>query len=74
MWEGKDVFRLHKRIVILEIPELVNFCMQFYFQLPKVAGEFSHTLLFAKPDEIISFDYETSVVRTVVRFEIPLKR
>lgn len=31
-------------------------------------------MLFAKPDEIISFDYETSVVRTVVKFEIPLKR
>ena len=67
------MFKQHKRIVILEIPELVDFCMQFYFKRAP-DGEFSSTLLFAKPNEIIEFDYETNVVKTVVEFDVPLKR
>ena len=48
--------------------------MQFYYTIPPPGqeGVFSSTLIFAKHDSIITFDYETREVKTVVKFEIPI--
>ena len=68
------MFKEHKRFLISEIPELTDFCMQFYYTIPPPGqdGVFSSTLIFAKHDSIITFDYETREVKTVVKFEIPI--
>ncbi len=66
--DGIDKFIFKKRVVLFEIEELNHLCMQFYFQISKVKGEFSHSLLFAKKDKILQFDYMTECVRTLCDF------
>ena len=51
--DNVDRFVFKKRVVLFEIEELNNLCMQFYFEISKVKGEYSHTLLFAKKDKIV---------------------
>ena len=48
--------------------------MQFYFQISKVKGEFSNSLLFAKQNKILQFDYMTECVRTLCEFTQPLSK
>jgi len=36
MVDGKDIFVFKKRVVLFEIEELNNLCMQFYFKISKV--------------------------------------
>jgi hypothetical protein len=72
--DGKDIFVFKKRVVLFEIEELNHLCMQFYFQISKVQGEFSHTLLFAKKEKILQFDYNTECVRTLCDFPAPLSK
>jgi len=48
--------------------------MQFYFK--SVADnddvDFSSTLLFATPTEILEFNFETNMIESVCKFKIPL--
>ena len=79
MLDGIEVFKLKKRIVILDVPELQNFCMQFDFQTPDSyfkepkGVKFSNTLIFAKPTEIISYNYDHNEIKVLTKFELPLK-
>lgn len=66
--EGRDMFVQKYRVVLFEIEEMNNLCMQFYFQNSKVKNEYSHNLLFAKKDKILSFDYKTKCVRELCKF------
>lgn len=68
-----DKFELVKRIRIREIPEFYDVCMQFYFALTKNSRD-PTSLIFAKKDRLIEFNFECEQIKTIYEFEVPLTK
>lgn len=64
---------LYKQVNIKHIRELDKICMKFHFQLPKEDAE-PDTLVFAKKDCIISFNFMTEEVKLLHTYKLPLQQ
>lgn len=73
MVDKRDQFKLIKRIVIKDIPEFSRVSMQYYFKLTKY-GRDPTSIIFAKQDRLIEFDFDIEEVYTIAQFDIPLNR
>ena len=73
-FDGKgDVFQFIKRVLLRDNPKFENICMDFHFKNPRSGYEPS-TIIFAKMDGIIEFDFEKDRVKEIMTFEEPLHR
>lgn len=56
--EDPELFYLHKRIVLKDLPIFNKVCMQFYFKISSTVGG-SDSLYFVKADRILLLNFET---------------
>jgi len=68
-----DKFEQVKRIRIRDKPEFIDISMQFQFKLTKKDKE-PTTLIFARQDRIMEFNFETEEIKEICIFEVPLTR
>ena len=63
---NRDSYEQHKRIIVKDMPEFGKTCIQFHFRAKE--GLERDELIFAKKDEIIVMNFETSSIRTIYNF------
>ena len=68
-----DTFEQIKRIRLRDNPEFNDICMDFHFKHTKNNKD-PNTMIFAKQDKIIEFNYETEEIKDICLFEVPLLR
>ena len=70
-----DTWALWKRIIIKEMPEFENICMQYHFKITKGDAVRDPThIIFARQERIFTLDLNTEQVQTVYEFDTPLTR
>jgi hypothetical protein len=71
--DGDDRFVQTKVIDIEAASEgeddLKGICMQFHFANKLKGEDFSDTLIFAKQDRIIKFDYGSNIIKVIQKFD-----
>ena len=67
-----DLFRLHKRIILKDIPIFDKVCMNFLYKKPK-DNSFPTTLIFVKKENIFEMDYEAETIRLIYQFSEPFE-
>ena len=71
--EGNDRF-VQKYLINIEASleegeeDLKRICMQFHFATKLKGEDFSDTLIFAKQDRIIKFDYGSNIIKVIQKF------
>lgn len=66
--DAEGLFKQHKVISILDIPEFDRVCMQFKFVNSK-DGKPTDSMLFVRQDQIFEYNFETEVVKTIYCFK-----
>ena len=69
-----DTFTLVKKHVVMEIPGMAGISMDFCFKYFNPGQLDPTSLIFARKDKIIQFNYETAAMVDLVNFEVPLNR
>ena len=70
---GRDSFEQIHRVVLKEIPEFTQVCMQYHFKDYPEGAE-PDTLIFSKRDQIFQLNFQTSAITTLYKFKTSLNR
>ena len=69
--DGIFRYKLYKRIRLVEIPGFEKVCMTFYFKNTE-GGKEPDTLIFARKEKIIEFNFENLSITDKCSFEVQL--
>ena len=68
----RDTYEQHKRIIVKDMPEFGKTSLQFHFKHKE--GLARDEIIFAKKNELMIMNFETSAIRTMYKFAEPLLR
>ena len=68
--DDTEMFYLHKRIVVKDLPIFEKVCMQYMFKIP-LPGETYSSLIFSRKELIFELNFETEESSVIYKYSKP---